>query len=106
MQGAVDESNLSFPRRASSSRAEEVLLPPLGSDPISWKNLKGTLPKGTGGGGENSKWYNSETGTGGVKTYRTLEGGGTPPLAELAPKVAPRRLGLLTPNWRFSIESL
>ena len=41
-----------------------------------------------------------ETGIGGVKTYRTLEGG------ELAPKVAPRRLGVLTPNWRFSIESL
>ena len=30
----------------------------------------------------------------GIKTYRTQRGGG------LAPKVAPRRLGLLTPNWR------
>ena len=39
----------------------------------------------------------------GVKTYRTLEGGG-----ELAPKVAPRRLGLLTPKltifFRISVE--
>ena len=43
----------------------------------------------------------SETGIGGVKTYRTLEGGG-----ELAPKVAPRKLGLLTSKWRFSIETL
>ena len=33
-----------------------------------------------------------ETGIAGVKTYRTLEGAG------LAPKVAPRRLGLLTPE--------
>ena len=44
----------------------------------------------------------SETGIGGVKTYRTLEGG------ELAPKVAPRRLGLLTPKlaifYRISVE--
>ena len=47
----------------------------------------------------------SETGIGGggVKTYRTLEGGG-----ELAPKVAPRRLGHLTPKlaifYRISVE--
>ena len=44
-----------------------------------------------------------ETGIGGVKTYRTLEGGG-----ELAPKVAPRKLGLLTPKlaifYRISVE--
>ena len=44
----------------------------------------------------------SETGTGGVKTYRALEGGG------LAPKVAPRRLGFLTPKlatfYRISVE--
>ena len=42
-------------------------------------------------------------GRGGVKTYRTLEGGG-----ELAPKVAPRRLGLLTLKsaifFRISVE--
>ena len=35
-----------------------------------------------------------------LKAYRTLEGG------ELAPKVAPGKLGLLTPKLRFSIESL
>ena len=44
-----------------------------------------------------------ETGIGGVKTYRTLGGGG-----ELAPKVAPRRLGALTPKLaifeRISVE--
>ena len=46
--------------------------------------------------------HTSETGIGGVKTYRTLEGG------ELAPKVAPRRLRLLTPKlaifYRISVE--
>ena len=44
----------------------------------------------------------SETGIGGVKTYRTPEGGG------LAPKVAPRKLGLLAPKlaifYRVSVE--
>ena len=44
----------------------------------------------------------SETGIGGVKTYRTLEGGG------IAPKVAPRTLGLLDPKlaicYRISVE--
>ena len=44
-----------------------------------------------------------ETGIGGVKTCRTLEGGG------LAPKVAPQRLGLLIPElailYRISVES-
>ena len=38
----------------------------------------------------------SETGIGGVKTYRTLEGGG-----ELTPKVVPGKLGLLTPEMNF-----
>ena len=36
--------------------------------------------------------HKPETGIGGVKTYRTLDGG------ELAPKVAPPKLGLLTPK--------
>ena len=44
----------------------------------------------------------SETGIGGVKTYRTVEGG------ELAPKAAPRRLGLWAPKlaifYRISVE--
>ena len=37
----------------------------------------------------------SETGIGGVKTYRTIEGG------ELAPKVVLGKLGLLTPKLRI-----
>ena len=44
-----------------------------------------------------NNWYNSETGIGGVKRYRTLKGGG----GELALKVAPRKLGLLTPKLRI-----
>ena len=46
----------------------------------------------------------SETRRGGVKMRRTLEGGGL----ILAPKVAPRRVGLLTPKlailYRISVE--
>ena len=43
----------------------------------------------------------SETGIGGVKTYRTLEGGG-----ELAPKVVLAKLGLLTPQIEDFLEKL
>ena len=81
-----------------STPAQQVAITPLGA--LFCTDMTVRYPICFRGRANGQQATKSGTGIGGVKTYRTLEGG------ELAPKVAPRKLGLLTPNWRFSIEIL